>query len=106
MEITKELLIHWWHYYGKLIYTLEELNNFIAIIDEKGANKVFDVATASYLCGDGSPTVLLLSIREDKVDELFGTLEGCTGENAPENECAIFQKAREELFTIVSSSFK
>ena len=57
MAIEKGLLIHWWHYYGKVIYTLAELEEFEKVIDEYGANKVLDVAVASYVCGDGSPTI-------------------------------------------------
>ena len=49
MKITKGLLIHWWHYYGKHIYTLEELEKFINLIDEKGAEKVFELNTIDHL---------------------------------------------------------
>ena len=44
MAIEKGLLIHWWHYYGKVIYTLAELEEFEKVIDEYGADKVLDVA--------------------------------------------------------------
>lgn len=50
MAIEKGLLIHWWHYYGKVIYTLAELEEFEKVIDEYGADKVLDVAVASYVC--------------------------------------------------------
>ncbi len=74
MAIEKGLLIHWWHYYGKVIYTLAELEEFEKVIDEYGADKVLDVAVASYVCGDGSPTIMLASIRKGTVKKLFESL--------------------------------
>ena len=74
MEIKKELLMHWWYYYGNCIYNLAELEKFEKVIDEYGVEKVLDVAVASYICGDGSPTIMLASIRRDSVKELFESL--------------------------------
>lgn len=74
MAIEKGLLIHWWHYYGKEIYTFAELEEFEKIIDEYGAERVLDAAVASYVCGDGSPTIMLASIRKGAVKELFESL--------------------------------
>lgn len=48
MAIEKGLIIHWWHYYGKSIYTLAELEEFEKVIDEYGVDKVLDVAVVSY----------------------------------------------------------
>jgi hypothetical protein len=50
MAIDKRLLIHWWHYYGKVIYTFAELEEFEKVIDKYGADKVLDVAVASHDC--------------------------------------------------------
>ena len=55
MAIEKGLLIHWWHYYGKCIYTFAELKELEKIIYDYGVEKVLDAAVASYVCGDGSP---------------------------------------------------
>ena len=74
MEITKGLLMHWWHYYGKLLYSLAEFEEFEDIIDEYGVEKVLEVAVASYICNDGSPTIMLASIRQNTVKELFESL--------------------------------
>ena len=49
MVIEKGLLMHWWHYYGKVIYTLDELEKFEKIIDDYGVDKVLDAAVASYV---------------------------------------------------------
>ena len=74
MAIEKGLLLHWWHYYGKCIYTLAEIEEFEKIIDDYGVEKVLDAAISSYVCGDGSPTIVLMSIRNNKVKELFDAL--------------------------------
>ena len=74
MTVEKGLLMHWWHYYGKCIYTLEELEKFEKIIDEYGADKVLDFAVTSYIISDGSPTILLGSIRNGVVEEMFQSL--------------------------------
>lgn len=74
MAIEKGLLLHWWHYYGKIAYTLEELEQFEKIIDQYGTDKVMEVIVASYICFDGSPTVMLVSIRKGMVKEMFESL--------------------------------
>lgn len=86
LAIEKPLLVHWWHYYGKGIYTFEELEKFDKIIDKYGAERVFDVAIASYICGDGSPTIMLKSIRNNCVKELFESLPSTSNMNETELE--------------------
>lgn len=98
----KNLLVHWFHYYGKQIYTLDEMEKFIAIIDEYGADKVMDVAVASYICGDGSPTVLLNAIRENKVKDIFDSLpDVSTMEEEAKN---MYTSVRERLIQIFTES--
>lgn len=72
--MTKELLMHWWHYYGKAIYTFEDLEKFSALIDKYGAEKISELVVASYISNDGSPTVLLFSIRHNQAENLLNTL--------------------------------
>lgn len=72
--MTKELLMHWWHYYGKYIYTYGELEKFSALIDKYGVEKITESVIASYISDDGSPTCLLLAIRQNKADQLIATL--------------------------------
>ena len=43
MKVNKELLIHWWHYYGTTIYTFDELQKFERIIDKYGPDRVLEV---------------------------------------------------------------
>jgi len=68
MTIEKRHLIFWWHNYVKLIYTFEELEKFEKIIDTYGIDKMLDAAIASFICQDGSPTFILMSIRTEKVE--------------------------------------
>lgn len=104
MADKKGLLIHWWHYYGKCIYTFDELQKFEKIIEDYGEEKVLDVAVASYICGDGSPTLILNCIREDKVKEMFETLPKI--EEMTEEEQQFHKKIKDTFLEIISSSIK
>lgn len=102
MAVDKGLLIHWWHYYGKGIYTLAELEKFEEVIDEYGPEKVLDVAIASYICGDGSPTIMLASIRKDAVKELFESLPDVS--KMEEKEKEQYEAVRTEFVQIISQT--
>lgn len=104
MTIEKGLLIHWWHYYGKSIYTLEELDKFEKVIDEYGRERTFDVVIASYIHGDSSPTIMLESIRRNSVKKLF---EVTPEFSKMEGEMKIkYEFLRDELLKAISSSMK
>ena len=102
MAIEKGLLIHWWHYYGKVIYTLAELEEFEKVIDEYGADKVLDVAVASYVCGDGSPTIMLASIRKGTVKKLFESLPDISKMGKKEKEQ--YEIVRDKFVQIISQT--
>ena len=102
MAVEKGLLIHWWHYYGKSIYTLDELEEFEKVIDEYGVDKVLDVAVASYICGDGSSSVMLASIRNGAVKELFASLPDIS--KLDEKEKEQYDAVREEFIQIISQT--
>jgi hypothetical protein len=74
MEITENLLLHWWHHYGKHLYNFAELEEFRNIIQKYGEDRVFDAVIASFICFDGSPTTLLLAMRDNSVEEYFEKL--------------------------------
>ena len=103
MNIEKGLLLHWWHYYGKAIYTLEELEKFEEIIDEYGIDKVLDLAVASYICYDGSPTVILQGIRNNVVERLFDTLPKF--ENMDEKQKEDYNEIKKEFVEIISKTY-
>lgn len=100
--IDKGLLLHWWHYYGKAIYTFDELMTFDKIIDEYGADKVLDVAVASFIMDDGSPTRMLMSIRANKVKELFESLPDFSKQDEEVQEQ--YNAARNEFVEIISKT--
>lgn len=102
MAIEKGLLIHWWHYYGKLIYSFAELEEFEKIIDNYGVEKVLDVAIASYVCGDGSPTIMLTSIRKGAVKELFESLPDVS--KMDDEARKQYQIIRDEFVQIISQT--
>ncbi|MFR2570515.1 MAG: hypothetical protein ACLS90_02240 [Clostridia bacterium] len=102
MVIEKGLLMHWWHYYGKVIYTLDELEKFEKIIDDYGVDKVLDAAVASYVLGDGSPTVILMSIRVGTIKKLFESLPDVSKMGKEERKR--YQKVREEFVRVISQT--
>lgn len=102
MKIEKGLLIHWWHYYGKAIYTFAELQEFEKIIDDYGVDKVLNAAVASYICGDGSPTVILMSIRKGIIKELFESLPDVS--EMGDEQQKQYQKIRENFVQIISQT--
>lgn len=67
-----ELLQHWWYYYGKMMITLAEWEQFNHLV-EKDSSKVLAIAVASYIHGIGSQP-LVMAMRENKVDELLASL--------------------------------
>ena len=103
-SIDKNMIFHWWHYYGKSIYTLEELEELEKIIDTHGTEKVLELMVACYICGDGSSTILLSAIRENRVNELFDALPDVSKMNAKEKEQ--YLKTRDELLQIISKSYQ
>lgn len=63
------LINHWFHYYGKEIYTLEELEQLQKLI-EKNDTKIFEMAIINYINGEG-PSLLLKAIRQNRVEEIL-----------------------------------
>lgn len=69
----EELLLHWWHYYGKDIYTLAEREEVVKLIT-KQPNEMLTLATIAYI--DGVTTrPLLAAIRTNQVEKLFQDIE-------------------------------
>lgn len=76
MDITKEMLIHWWrwHFDWTVYYTKSELAAFENIIKKYGVDKVLQMGVTSYILFDGSPRIILIAIRNNSVEELFNSL--------------------------------
>lgn len=76
----KQLLMHWWHYYGKLPVTLAEIEEFMEILDSD-VNLIKNTALIFYAKGETSQD-LVVAIRNgikeqffDQVREISTTLE-------------------------------
>lgn len=68
----KRLLLHWWQYYGKLIYTPDELDLFSHMIDEN-SEQVMDLAVVSYI-NELSNQPIIMAMRNNCLEELKKTL--------------------------------
>ncbi|MBE6160336.1 MAG: hypothetical protein E7157_04755 [Lactobacillales bacterium] len=66
------LLQHWWHYYGKILYTLDECEQFDSLL-EKDIDKIFIAAIGSFIIGLSSQP-LIDSMRRNNIDELLSAL--------------------------------
>lgn len=68
----KELLNHWWFYYGKMLYTAEELKRFNEMVDQN-PYQILSIAIISYINGYSSQP-LLQAIRDNNIEDLIATL--------------------------------
>ena len=71
-------------------------------VDEYGKEKVLDAAIVSCICGDGSPTNILMSIRTDTVKELFESLPDVS--TFDEEKKQIYNAMRDEFVRIISKT--
>lgn len=102
MAVDKNLLMHWWHFYNKDLYTLEELERFEEIIDQYGVDKIMECAVASFISGDGSPTPVVACIRRNCVNELIDILPDIS--SFSDGEKAEYNNFREAFIEKISSA--
>lgn len=67
-EEQKNLLLHWWFYYGKSVFSLDELECFEKIIDDD-AQHAFDMAVVAFINNNDS-SILLSTMRAQRFEEL------------------------------------
>ena len=93
------LLTHWFHYYGKLVYTLDELEKF-QDLTKKDSNKMFSAAVACYISG-GNSSLLLTGLRQDgeKFIDVAGNRGGDLRDKNEEEYEAIASSFIEEIVT-------
>lgn len=65
----KELLMHWWHYYGSSAYTFTELEKFGELLESR-VDEIFDLAIYLFSLGENS-SALLYAIRQHSEDSLL-----------------------------------
>lgn len=100
-ETKKELLNHWWYYYGKMIFTLDEWNKFNQLVEEK-PDLVFRAAVTSYLCGESSQ-MLIMAMRNNKVDEYFSSLPN--KDKFTKSQKKEYEKIERNFLVILSDSY-
>lgn len=98
----KELLMHWWHYYGKSMYSLADLEKYEKIIEFK-TKKVFEFVVATYILEKPGQSILLSAIKNNIVDELFQTLPQV--ENEDQKFQMEYHQAEEKLISILVNSY-
>lgn len=87
-EYTKEeqtgYLIHWFCYYGNMIFNLQELEDFKKLAETR-QDDIFNHIVTIFICKDTIQSGMLFSyMKEDKIDELFAV--SLTKEKIPETE--------------------
>ena len=72
-EEKRELLNHLWHYYGKHIYTFEDLTNYNRFV-KSNSNQLFDLAVFTSFGGLNFQTTVLMAMRKNSLHELFNRI--------------------------------
>ena len=104
MTIEKGLLLHWWHCCGKEKFTLAEREAFEGVIDKYGTNRVLDAAVASYITCDGTPSIILDSIRRNVVHQMFHSLPRI--ENMEQEDKILYEAAKTEFIQNLTKEYK
>ena len=68
-EEKEVLLMHWWHYYGKMLITLAEMEKFHDLVKED-SELIKDVAMVSYILGYSSQGIIK-AMRTNDLDNYF-----------------------------------
>lgn len=69
-EEKEKLLLHWFLYYGKSLYTLDEVNQYINLID-KNQDDIFHLFITAYENNINGQTLILRAIRKNAIDEII-----------------------------------
>ncbi|MBQ7140659.1 MAG: hypothetical protein IJO32_04070 [Bacilli bacterium] len=93
-EDKNELLQHWWYYYGKVIITMDEWEQFNKLV-EKDSDKIFELAVVAYMHKLSSQP-LIRAMRENRIDELMLTIPNID-ENEKNKDKILFKALYEEL---------
>lgn len=76
-EERENLLLHWWHYYGKMIISLAEFEKFRDLV-KKDSVLMKDVAVISYVMGYSSQA-LIMAMRNNDLDNYFSGIKKIVG---------------------------
>lgn len=92
---TKGLLINLWNSSGETYFSLVEFGQFLNLIDEYGADKILNVAIASYNCDDNFRMIMLDIIRKGQIEEVLKLLPNIQNMTVEEREQ--YEAKRREL---------
>ena len=65
----EELLMHWFHYYGKILVTVEEIEKFYELV-KSDSNLIKDAAMVAYVLGESSQGIIN-AMRTNNLDNYF-----------------------------------
>lgn len=103
MEVTKDLLMHWWNNYMTAFCLVEYTKEFEKVIEQYGEEKVLMAAICSFLHGDGHPDFMLKLIIDENVEEFFSTLPDMSRQS--EKSKADYNEVRKEFLSQISKTF-
>lgn len=72
-EEKSALLNHLWNYYGKHVYTFEDLTNYNRFV-KSNSDQLFDLAVFTSFGGINFQTTVLMAMRNNKLHELFNRI--------------------------------
>lgn len=99
-EEKETLLMHWWHYYGKMLVTLAEIEKFNELVKED-SDLIKDVAMVSYILGYSSQG-LIKAMRTNDLENYF---EGIKKFVESSEYKAIKEEAEEMFFEQVVETY-
>ena len=96
IEEKVSLLMHWFYYYGKRLFTLEELKDYqnLCMVDP---DRMFKVAVTDFIVDGSGPVTVLEAMRQNMLDELFKIIEMPETEDIKDTYEAYGQVLNEEL---------
>lgn len=105
-EYTKEekiiLMRHWWHYYGKMVFTLAEYEQFNELLESK-CDLIYAIAVLGYTNNISSQT-LINAMRNDELPQFFNVISNVI-ESDDENVKTIFGVASASFISEIVTTY-
>lgn len=94
------LLMHWWHYYGKMMYSLEEFETFHNYV-LKDSEIIKDAAVLAYYAGESSQA-MLRAMRKGQMDEYLTKVRK---DRAESDYRFVYENAEEEFIEEIVNTY-
>ena len=105
-EYTKEekiiLMRHWWNYYGKMVFTLAEYEQFNELLESK-CDLIYAIAVLGYTNNISSQT-LINAMRNDELPQFFNVISNVI-ESDDENVKTIFGVASASFISEIVTTY-